>query len=751
MKICHVFGGRVGATWMIEQLRDLRDRYGHDVYAVVAKGPADMSSPTVDGLRLNRIPYFEADFVGSFDPPRELIRAVKSLRDLFRREKFDVVQSHVFWSMVVARPAAWLAGVPVRLAMIAGPFQVQARASRMVERLSHWLETALIPSAQVSVDLCRELGIASDRLPLIYYGADTGRFDSARTSPANIRAEYGWPEDTPLVALVAWFYRRLPASPWIPPELWNRAAKGQEDFVKAAALVRAEFPQVKFLLVGGSFDDGGAAYMDHVRWLVKHLELQETVVFLGHRSDVNAVLRDVNVAVQAPLNENLGGTIESLLMECPTVATRVGGLVDTVRDGETGVLVDPANPSDLARGILELLRDPLRARELARNGRRLILERLSLDRTVDDLHSLYVRLISGQRRRFPTRLVVLWRTAAIFPIAAYVKLRLAVEEARHRHRKRSSRIPLYRDWDALQALHASGDILDIDSLGILFDGQMRAENGLFLGRGWHGLESDHRGAFRWLGNGGELVVTHPDGMPKKLVLHAEAGPAQSGKPIEVVLANEAGQRLASAIVEGRRRLTFDLQLEKSEGVLLRLQLPKGKPIASDPRVLNLRVWKVAWELPLFLDPDALREFNHSGDIVPAASLAQLTDARTLAENGLFLGNGWHDLERDGHDPFRWLGNAGEIVVTRPATRTAHVVLDVESGPGQNHQPFELVLANENGTALEKIQIAHRKTVTLQLPFNDSRGAIFRLLAPAGVAISTDERILNLRVHRIAWC
>src|SRR5262249_31253352 len=142
MKVCHVFGARKGGAWMIEQLRDLRDRYGHDVYAVVAKGPADIPSPTIDGLRRNRIPYFEADFVFSFAQPRELIRAVRVLSDLFRREKFDVVQSSVFWSMVVARPAAWLADVPVRLAMIAGPFHLQARASRLVERISHWMETA---------------------------------------------------------------------------------------------------------------------------------------------------------------------------------------------------------------------------------------------------------------------------------------------------------------------------------------------------------------------------------------------------------------------------------------------------------------------------------------------------------------------------------------------------------------------------------------------------------------------------------
>ncbi len=735
---------------MIEQLRELRDRYGHDVYAVVAKGPPDLPSTTIDWLRRDRIPYFEADFVFSFTEPRELIRAVKALRDLFRREKFDVVQSSVFWSMVVARPAAWLADVPVRLAMIAGPFHLQARASRIVERISHWMETALIPSAQISVDLCRELGVSASRLPLIYYGADAGRFDP-KTVPAGIRAAHGWAEDTPIVALVAWFYHRLGSSPWIPPELHNRGVKGQEDFVKAAALVRAEFPQVKFLLVGGPFDAWSAKYMNHVRWLVTHLGLENTVIFTGFRTDVHAVLRDVNVAVQAPLNENLGGTIESLLMECPTVATRVGGLVDTIRDGETGVLVDPENPADLARGILELLRDPVRARTLARNGRKLILSRFSLDRTVDDLHALFVRLRAGQRRRFPNRWIALWRTAVAFPVFAYLKLRLAIEEARYRNSKMANMVPLYRDRNAIRGLHADGDILDADALGLALDGQLHAENGLFLGRGWSELESDSSGSFRWLGNGGgELVVTHPDGKSKKLLLEAESGPGQQSQPFEVVLTSETGQRLGSALVHGRRRLEFDLQLEKSDGALLRIQLPLGTHISSDPRILNLRVWKAAWELPLFRDLDALCELNRPADIVPAKGLAQLHDLRALPENGLFLGRGWHDLERSEQGPFRWLDSGGEIVVTRPNGCAEHLVLDIESGPGQHHRAFELVLANADGTPLQRMQISDRREITLRLPIDGSSGMVFRLLAPAGVVISPDERILNLRVHRIAW-
>jgi hypothetical protein len=156
--------------------------------------------------------------------------------------------------------------------------------------------------------------------------------------------------------------------------------------------------------------------------------LQQSVVFAGYHAEVSGILSEVDVAVQASLDENLGGTLEALLMERPLVATRVGGMVDTVRDGETGVLVNPSDPDDLARGILRLLRDPERARALGRAGRALILERFTLARTAEDLAELYTRLLSTEkkRREFYNPLVSLWRLAVAAPLLTWLAFRLIV-------------------------------------------------------------------------------------------------------------------------------------------------------------------------------------------------------------------------------------------------------------------------------------------------------------------------------------
>jgi len=426
LKICHVAATADGATWMFEQLRDLRDRYGHDVTAVVSGSHGHL----IDKLKSANIRYYVVDFAAG---PGALIEtflmpvAILKLARFFRRERFDVVHHHIFISMRIARPAAWLADVPVRLSMLAGPFHLQAPTSRWIEGLTYWMDSMLIPSCEVSAKLCREMNIHVSRIaPVIYYGPDERRFNPETVPAADIRREFGWPPDTPVICMVAFFYPRLSGGSWVPPEVRNRGIKGHGDLVKAAPFVLKEFPNAKFLLVGSGWGVYGEKYLDEVKKLVRDMNLEASVVFPGYREDANSVLRDADVAVQASLNENLGGTIESLLMECPTVATRVGGLIDSVRDNETGVLVKPSDPQDLARGIISVLRDRDHARRLARAGRQLMLRRFTLRRTVSDLHALYQAVMPSEQtqRKYYRPALSFVRLLAGVPFFAYIGVRL---------------------------------------------------------------------------------------------------------------------------------------------------------------------------------------------------------------------------------------------------------------------------------------------------------------------------------------
>jgi glycosyltransferase involved in cell wall biosynthesis len=323
--------------------------------------------------------------------------AALRLAIVLRRLRVDVVHTHAFRAIVLGRVAACAARVPIRISMVPGPYHLSAPVQRALDRLTWRLDDRVVASCEYTRDLYRELGVPADRLSCIYYGADQSRFDPRRADPGRVRTELGVGE-APLVGLVAYFY--APESgPMIPPELRGRALKGHEFFVEAAQLVLAEVPEARFLLVGTGYGEHGESYRRRLQERCRALGLEGSLLFTGLRSDIPDVLAALDVSVQCSLNENLGGTIESLLMEAPTVATRVGGMPEAVRDEETGLLVPPADSRSLADAIMRLLREREQARSWARAGRRLMLERFTLDRTVEEIDTLYGQLAARKLKQ----------------------------------------------------------------------------------------------------------------------------------------------------------------------------------------------------------------------------------------------------------------------------------------------------------------------------------------------------------------
>jgi glycosyltransferase involved in cell wall biosynthesis len=443
-KICHMVSTAEGATWMLEQLRELRDEKHWDVTAIIGEG----EGPLADKLRAERIRVltFNFDFPTGLAALWLLPKRVWSLAAVLRRERFSVVQTHLFQAMILGRLASWLADVPVRLAMVASPYHLEAQTPRWIDRDTSWMETAILPSCEYTRSLYLRLGIADERLHVVYYGPDEKRFSRENVNTNAVYQEFGCTVATPLIGMVAYFYFH-PANMavnWIPPILQNEANKRQEDLIRAMPFILKEFPDARLLLVGSGWESAGQSYMDRMKQLAASLGLQDRVIFTGYRQDVNSILATLHVAVQASLVENLGGTIESLLMECPTVATRTGGMIDTIQDGVTGVLIEPLDIAAMTSGILRLLRDRPWALSLARTGRALMLERFTLGQTIQQLDSLYTDFSQRHsvERHYRTWVQAL-RVVSALPLFAYLGLHLAWDYRNiicNRFERRSNRV-----------------------------------------------------------------------------------------------------------------------------------------------------------------------------------------------------------------------------------------------------------------------------------------------------------------------
>ena len=242
----------------------------------------------------------------------------------------------------------------------------------------------------------RNLGVAAERVTTTYYGLPAEDFDPSAVDAEAFRRELGISSDTPLVGLVAHFYPAM-RGPQAPRATHGLGLKGHDSFLAAARIVARRFPAARFALVGFGWNELGERYRQSLIESCRADGFIEKVFFPGHRRDIQRVLASFDVAVQCSLTEGLGGTIEALMMERPTVATKVGGMPEAVRDGETGLLVPPADPPALAAAIERLLTDRAEARRLARAGRVLMLERFTLSRTGSDLASAYLRVAGATR------------------------------------------------------------------------------------------------------------------------------------------------------------------------------------------------------------------------------------------------------------------------------------------------------------------------------------------------------------------
>jgi len=139
--------------------------------------------------------------------------------------------------------------------------------------------------------------------------------------------------------------------------------KGHRYLLEAAPQILARHPSTLFLFAGRGECE------TELREQARHLGIEAQVRFLGLRKDVPVLLTIGDVFVQPSLSEGLSiAILEAMAAAKPVVATSVGGNPELVVEGETGLLVAPANADALATAMIRVLSDIGEARRLASNA-----------------------------------------------------------------------------------------------------------------------------------------------------------------------------------------------------------------------------------------------------------------------------------------------------------------------------------------------------------------------------------------------
>ncbi|UGS35774.1 glycosyltransferase [Capillimicrobium parvum] len=305
------------------------------------------------------------------------------LHAAWRDEPPDVVHGHFWMSGLAALDAAQPLGIPVAhtfhaLGIVKRRHQ-GARDTSPADRID--LERGIVRRAHRIVATCSDevfellrLGAQRRRITVVPCGVDLAHF----TPDGSVAPR---PPGRPRVLCVARLVER----------------KGVGNVVSALAGV----PEAELVIAGGpppaALDD--SAEIARLRALAGEHGVADRVSLLGsvERADLPALLRSADVVACVPWYEPFGIVpLEAMACGIPVVASAVGGLIDTVVDGVTGVHVPPRRPDRIAAAVRSLLDDPVRRQALGRAGARRARRRYGWDRIARATLTVYRELALGR-------------------------------------------------------------------------------------------------------------------------------------------------------------------------------------------------------------------------------------------------------------------------------------------------------------------------------------------------------------------
>lgn len=218
-------------------------------------------------------------------------------------------------------------------------------------------------------------GLFESKLSLTYHGIDVNKFKQRKPS-SRLKFSLGARGNERIIMNVARLY----------------PIKGIDQLIRAVPIILEKGNSIKVVSVGGGF------YKDEYASLAKTLGINNKIVFLGARDDVEKLLSAADIFCLSSRSESLSlAILEAMAEGKPVVATKVGGIPEVVIDNTTGLLVPAENPQALANAINKLLEDKDLAKRLGNNGKERVHKLFKLDRMVNETIFTYQSVLEGER------------------------------------------------------------------------------------------------------------------------------------------------------------------------------------------------------------------------------------------------------------------------------------------------------------------------------------------------------------------
>jgi len=301
--------------------------------------------------------------------PITIISMIGKIRDIIKKEEIDIVHAR---SRVPAM-SAFFAAHMMRVPFITTCHGYYSR--HIFSRVMGWGKFVIVASNVIARHMIKNFGVPRERIRFIPRGVDLDKFQYTKPATDKPKKEYK-------IGIIG---RITPI-------------KGHVFLIRAISNVVRIMPNVKVMIIGDG-PESKPKYRQELEMLTRRLSLSRYVQFLGNCQDIPEQIKKLDLLVMPSIGEEAFGRviIEAQASGVPVIASRIGGIVDIIKDGENGILVPPRDWNRLSEFIIKLLKDAGLRERLSLGGRRSVEKRFTLSQMYKKTIKVYNEALSLYR------------------------------------------------------------------------------------------------------------------------------------------------------------------------------------------------------------------------------------------------------------------------------------------------------------------------------------------------------------------
>lgn len=338
MHVLHLIKTSEGATWAINQIKELKKAHSNLTFSVVIPDGGKHIQEYNEVCENVHILNFNLNF--------KFFKTGMQLREIVKKENPDIIHSWFTQTTLYARFFLRDIKIP-RLFQVVGPLHLENKLFKFFDIFSAQKNDYWIATSEYIYNKYKDSNVNSNKLFLNYAFIDVNVLLEQKNTVGveDFRTKYGIKNIDKIIGTASYIY---------PPKFYEKnGVKNHELLLEVFKEILLERKDV-YLLIAGSTFGSNSKYEDLLKEKAKLID-DKRIIFTGKYKNVYSVISNFDVFVYLSKSENLGGVFESLLYEVPTVSSDRGALPELVINNETGYSVSLDNKSKIKEKIIDLL------------------------------------------------------------------------------------------------------------------------------------------------------------------------------------------------------------------------------------------------------------------------------------------------------------------------------------------------------------------------------------------------------------